>query len=119
MPMLELDDGTCITQGNPVLHYVARTLCKDGLQQSDDAMALYNAECTLNVHTEDFAGKHVTPGIFKPAAEQAEFFGKCITEHLPKYLDHIERRIPAEGFLLGAKISVYDIQLCVFYASMY
>jgi len=119
MPMLELHDGTCIAQGNPILQYLASTLCKNGLQQSDDAMALYHAECTLNVHVEDFAMKYVSPGMFKPAAEQAEFFAACLKDHMPKYLDIMENRAPVHGFLLGSKISMYDIQLCVFYANMY
>merc|ERR1712166_452268 len=43
MPMLELDDGTCLCQGAAILNYLNSSICKDGLQQSDDALANYNA----------------------------------------------------------------------------
>merc|ERR1712166_87812 len=116
MPMFELDDGTRLCQGSAILNYIDATLAKDGLQQSDDAMKHYNAECTVIAHADDFLTKHVVKALFAPDAEKAAAFGAIITTALPAYLDHMERRLPADGFLLGDKISKYDLQIGVFYA---
>ena len=118
IPMLELDDGTKLCQGDAILGYLNATLCKDGLQQSDDAMAHYNAQCTTILHGDDFVTKHVVGAFFKPDAEKAAAFASCLTEKMPDYLKHMERRLPAEGFLLGAKMSTYDIKIGVFYAML-
>jgi glutathione S-transferase len=34
---------------------------------------------------------------------------------MPAYLAHMERRLPADGFLLGEKMSVYDLRIAAFY----
>merc|ERR1712166_185766 len=109
MPMLELDDGTRLCQGAAILNYLNATLCKDGLQQSDDAMANYNAECTVVAHNDDFVTKHVVATFFMPDDKKAAAFDTVLTEALPKCLAHMERRLPADGFLLGAKISKWDL----------
>merc|ERR1712195_320282 len=86
MPMLELDDGTRLCQGAAILNYLNATLCKDALQQSDDAMANYNAECTVIAHNDDFFTKHISTALHLPDDKKPAAFEIALTEALPKCL---------------------------------
>ena len=57
VPVLELDDGTRLAQSTSILRYINWTWGKDKLQQSDDALKLYNADSLVEYWTGDHAPK--------------------------------------------------------------
>ena len=77
VPLLELDDGTCLSQSMPILRYIIKTWGGDKIQQgSSDALAEWNADSLVAYWSEDFVGKKFGPLIFKyvfnPNADAAE-----------------------------------------------
>ena len=117
VPVLELDDGTRLAQSTSILRYINWTWGKDKLQQSDDALKLYNADSLVEYWVGDHAPKFqpiIFSHVFNPNADAAERDAK-FTEYLklvPDALAVMERRLPADSkFLLGDKPSIYDIQL--------
>ena len=119
VPMLELDDGTRLCHGDAIFNYVCNTVGKDVLQTSDDALKIYQAEATMVFHNDDFVKKHIVAAFFKPEEAKAAHFAEITEKHLPGYLAHMERRLPKDGFLLGEKLSKYDIQLATFFGHMF
>jgi len=63
MPVLELDDGTCLSQGASILNYLNSTLCS-GLQQNDDALKVHFAHSLANYWKNDYMLKNFTPIIY-------------------------------------------------------
>ena len=76
LPVLELEDGTLLSQSMPILRYVCKTWGGDKIQQDGDAMAEWNADSLVAFWGEDFIGKNISPLFFKyvfnPNADAAE-----------------------------------------------
>jgi glutathione S-transferase len=119
VPMLELDDGTRLVQSMVILDYLNSTLCKAGLQQNDDPMVQYNANCCVALWGEDFMMKHMMPMMFAPEDKKEEIVKAILGEHLPKVMGHLNRKMPATKFFLGDKMSKQDCALAVFWTNMY
>lgn len=56
------------------------------------------------------------PMIFTPEAERPAKFEACLSGPFKTLLGHMERRLPKEGFLLGPKISIYDLSVGTWFA---
>ena len=127
VPLLELDDGTCLSQSMSILRYVCRVYGGDKIQQSGDAMAEWNADSLVAYFSDDFVEKKFSPLIFKyvfnPTADAAERdaeFTKILAD-VPDVLAKMEARFAKveTKFLLGDKPSQFDIQLGVSVSSIY
>ena len=57
VPMLELDDGTCLSQSMPILRYVVKVYGGDKLIQGGDALAEWNADSLVAYWRDDFFDK--------------------------------------------------------------
>ena len=120
VPVLELDDGTCLSQGASILNYLNSTLCT-GLQQNDDALKVHFAHSLANYWANDYGVKNFTPiiygHVFNPASEEearkTAFTGFIDTATTAAF-EHAERRLQTvtTTFLLGDKPSMYDINIC-------
>ena len=100
-----------MSQTEAILNYLNASLCKDGLLQSDDALKVYNANCIVALWLEDFIFKYVTKAHFGPDSEKAKAFEDILKVHLPRVLEHFNRKMPDTKFLLGDRISLQDIKL--------
>jgi glutathione S-transferase len=88
---------------------------------------LHNADSLIEYWTGDFSDKKFSPLIFShvfnpnaDAKERDEKFAEVVKDHLPAALAVVERRLPSDSkFLLGDKISVYDIRLGYLMTIMY
>ena len=84
-----------------------------------DALAAANANATCLGFRTDFVEKHLIKVMFAPdGPEKIAAFTNLLTVEWPKTAAMLERRIPAEGFLAGDKLSKYDIQLGAFWMNM-
>ena len=117
--MLELDDGTRLVQTEPILEYLNAALCKDALQQNDDPLVQYNASCLKAYYLYDFLVKIFFPTLLAPAEKKEEMMQALIKEHVPKLMDHTERKLPDTKFLLGDKMGQQDLDIAVFFTNMY
>ena len=109
MPLLELEDGTQIAQSQPIFNFVCDKWGKEGLVPTDP-MVRYQAECTVACLMDDWFTKHFAPAMYMADGEEKiAKFANAVNVEYPKTVVHLERRIPAEGFLCGATISKYDI----------
>ena len=98
VPMLELDDGTRLSQSLPILRYVVKAYGGDKIIQGGDALAEWNADSLFAYWREDFIDKKFAPLIFKyvfnpnaDAAERDAEFEKIIAE-VPDVLAKMEAR---------------------------
>ena len=110
MPILELEDGTQIAQSQPIFNYVCDKWGAEKGLVPTDPMVRYQAECTIAVLNDDWYGKHFSPAFYMPDGEaKTAKFENAVNVEYPKVVVHLERRVPAEGFLCGATLTKYDI----------
>ena len=120
MPVFELDDGTQLAQSQCIFNYVCDThgKNKEGFCPTD-AMANYNGECTTAVLHDDFVMKHIIAAWYMPDGEEkTKKFETILTVEWPKTLGHLEKRVPAEGFLTGATFTKWDVLFSVFFLNI-
>ena len=61
VPMLELDDGTRLSQSMPILRYICKAFGGDKITQGGDALAEWNADSLVAFWNDDFIGKIIEP----------------------------------------------------------
>ena len=126
MPMLELDDGTCLSQSMPIMRYVCKVYGGDKMIHSGDALAEWNADSLVAYWSEDFVGKKgplIFKYVFNPAADAVERDAEFtkVNEEMPAVFAKMEAKFAKVDtkFLLGDKPSHFDICLGVSMCSMY
>ena len=104
IPMLELDDGTCLFQTNAIIQYVG---AKYGLVP-EDPMQKYKGQMLCDHFWGDFITQVMK--IFRtPEGPEREAAAKELFEtHFPNYLKQIEKSLGDSKFLIGDTITIYD-----------
>ena len=61
LPILELDDGTLLSQSVPILRYICNVFGGNKICQGGDALAEWNADSLVAYWIDDFLGKVIDP----------------------------------------------------------
>lgn len=103
VPVLQLDDGSLLTEGPAIVQYIADQAPAKQLAPANGSMDRYRLQSTLNFISTELH-KSFSP-LFNPAAvaEWKEAARKTLAERL----DHLESRL-AGPFLLGEQFTVAD-----------
>ena len=97
LPVLELEDGTCLAQANAILRYIDNRWGKNGgLQQNDDPMVYYRADQLREYFLGDFVDKGWTIPKDTPADEQTAAWDEKFAGPITKALDIFEKYAPEE-----------------------
>lgn len=124
LPVLELEDGTCLAQANAILRYIENRWGKNGgLQQNDDPLVFYKADSLREYFNGDFIDKHWTSMCFSKLTgdELTAAWDEKLAGPITKALDIFESKAPEEEgkFFLGDKISMIDIFMGGWFALIY
>jgi glutathione S-transferase len=103
VPVLQLDDGSLLTEGPAIVQYIADQAPAKQLAPANGSMARYRLQSTLNFISTELH-KSFSP-LFNPAAaaEWKEAARKTLTERL----DHLQSRLTGP-YLLGDQFTVAD-----------
>jgi glutathione S-transferase len=104
VPLLELDDGTRLTEGPAIVQYIADQVPAKNLAPANGTIARYQMQSWLT-----FIGTELHKGfspLFNPATP-AEY--KVIAkERLMQRLSYIDGQLAGKDYLMGAQYSVAD-----------
>ncbi|MEO5325645.1 glutathione transferase GstA [Mesorhizobium sp. CC13] len=109
VPVLELDDGTLLTEGAAIVQYLADLKPEAKLAPAADTRERYQLQSWLNfVATE--LHKMYSPWLFHPEyGTQAQ---EVARGKIAERLDHVERHLEGSGpWLMGATFTVADAYL--------
>lgn len=107
VPLLELHDGTRLTEGAAILQYIADQVPASGLAPAAGGLARYQLMAWLNfIATELHKGfsplfSKSTPEIYKSIAK----------DHLLQRLEWVDAQLQNSPFLMGESYTVADIYL--------
>jgi glutathione S-transferase len=107
VPLLELHDGTRLTEGAAILQYIADQVPASGLAPAAGELARYQLMAWLNfIATELHKGfsplfSKSTPENYKPIAK----------DHLLQRLEWVDAQLQNYPFLMGESYTVADIYL--------
>ena len=110
LPMLELDDGTRLVQTPAILTYLAIL----NNMMPANPMDMYNAQNLSSFLFEDFFQAYLLPLMRAPEDKKGEFFMKLMGEGVPKLWGVMERKIPENGWIGGANLTMVDIAVGAF-----
>ncbi len=104
VPLLELDDGTRLTEGAAIVQYIADQAPDKNLAPANGTLARYQLQSTLNfISTELHKG---FGGLFNPAMP-AE--GKELSKaHLAKRLAWLDGQLAGKTYVMGDTFTVAD-----------
>ena len=98
IPVLELDDGTRLSQSRAILNYLGSTY----KLVSDDIMENYKGEKAANYFMGDYLMKYVVPSMFAPEEKRADLNKTLLETHIPKMLNDISSKCLGDTkFLCG------------------
>ena len=117
VPVLELDDGTCVTQVNAVLQFIAESwpeagLGDDGSPKSRHAMQRWLSHFNGDVHTS-FTPYFMTHRFADSDGARAEVRAQAAGE-VAFQLKIIDRHLAGRDWMMGAGRSILDPYLFVF-----
>lgn len=107
VPLLELDDGTRLTEGPAIVQYIADQVPEKNLAPANGTLARYQMQSLLNfIGTELHKGfgplfNPATPADYKPA----------VVERLLKRLAWIDGQLAGKPYLMGEHFTVADAYL--------
>ncbi|MDO5653536.1 MAG: glutathione transferase GstA [Brachymonas sp.] len=109
VPLLELDDGTRLTEGPAIVQYLADQAPDKQLAPANGTLARYQLQSWLNyISTELHKG--FSP-LFNPAMpEEAK---RLAVERLGSRLQHINDTLANKPYLMGEQFTVADVYLFV------
>ena len=116
VPVLVLDDGKKLVQGNSILRYLG---AKYGLEPSD-AHDKYLVDSFLDAYDDLFA-KFLKVHMTQDAEEKKKLGEEIGTVHLPFYFKKFEARLAAnnkEGHFVGDKYTIADFRFGTFLTSV-
>lgn len=105
LPILEVD-GWEIGQSRAIERFLAR---RHGLMGSNDLEAAY-IDC-LSEHVRDIKQKYADARAGKKDEALAEAKANFLSNELPKWLEKLEKCLKGDGFAVGDKISLADINI--------
>jgi glutathione S-transferase len=107
VPVLELDDGSKLTEGPVIIQYIADKNPGAGLVPAAGTMERYRVQEWLNFITSEL---HKTFGpIFRPTTPDE--FKKLSKENLGKRFDWLDKQLTGRQYLMGDKFTVADAYL--------
>jgi len=107
VPVLELDDGSKLTEGPIIVQYIADKNPAAGLVPAAGTMERYRVQEWLNFITSEL---HKTFGpIFRPTTPDE--FKKLSRENLGKRFDWLDQQLAGRQYLMGDKFTVADAYL--------
>ena len=104
MPLLELDDGTRLTEGPAIVQYIADQVPAKNLAPANGTLARYQMQSWLTfIGTE--LHKNFGP-LFNPATP--EDFKTATKDKLIGRLQWVDKQLAGKDYLMGAQFSVAD-----------
>jgi glutathione S-transferase len=108
VPALEIEPGLVLTEGPAIMQYIADLAPAAGLAPANGTLERYQFQSWLNFITSEI---HKTYGaLFKPLPAEAKTVFK---ELLAKRLDHVERHLARQEYLMASGFSAADAYLYV------
>lgn len=104
VPLLELDDGTRITEGPAIVQYIADQVPAKNLAPANGSLARYQLQSWLT-----FIGTELHKGfspLFNPATP--EEYKKIAIDKLLGRLKHVDAQLAGKSYLMGDDFSVAD-----------
>lgn len=107
VPLLELDDGTRLSEGPAIVQYIADQVPEKNLAPANGTLPRYQMQSWLNfISTELHKGfsplfNPATPADFKPA----------VIERLKSRMAWVDQQLDGRAYLMGAQFSVADAYL--------
>ena len=104
VPLLELDDGTRITEGPAIVQYIADQVPAKNLAPANGSLARYQLQSWLT-----FIGTELHKGfspLFNPATP--EEYKKIAIDKLLGRLKHVDAQLAGKNYLMGDDFSVAD-----------
>ena len=106
LPILELEDGTMLSQSAPILNYVGR---KYNLVPTD-ALEQWRGESFVNYAFEDVFVK-VVPGLFSTAEDRDAKRNEATEKYFVPFFDKLATRLADRQYLCGETLTVYDMSV--------
>ena len=107
VPVLELDDGSTLTEGPIIVQYIADKNPAAGLVPAAGTIERYRVQEWLNFITSEL---HKTFGpIFRPTTPDE--YKKISRENLGKRFDWLDKQLAGRQYLMGEKFTVADAYL--------
>ncbi|XP_021360462.1 glutathione S-transferase 1-like isoform X1 [Mizuhopecten yessoensis] len=109
LPILELEDGTVLSQSSAILRYLGR---KFGMY-SDNITEQYRIDLVMNM-IDDLVDKILVPTLLeKDPVLKAGKMKTVEAEDLPGYMKVLTRELKAggNGFFVGTKLSIADVKI--------
>ena len=107
VPVLELDDGSVLTEGPAIVQYLADQKPESGLAPKAGTIARYRVQEWLNFITSEIH-KNFTP-MFKP--DTPEDYKKIARANLENRFAHVDKQLAGKQYLLGDQFTVADAYL--------
>ena len=107
VPLLELDDGTRLSEGPAIVQYIADQVPEKNLAPANGTLARYQLQSWLN-----FIGTELHKGfgpLFNPATP-AEF-KPVVIERLKSRLAWVDQQLAGKSYLMGEQFTVADAYL--------
>lgn len=109
VPVLELDDGTRLTEGPAIVQYLADQKPDSGLAPKNGTMERYRLQEWLNFLTSE-VHKQFSP-LFRP--NTPEEYKPIAKENLAKRFGWLEKQLAGKDYLMGKQFTVADGYLFV------
>lgn len=117
VPMLELDDGTCIAESIAICRYLEGLHPQPALFGSsplESAMIeMWQRRAELNFMSEVAGAFRNITGFFKDRETPVKEWGQVCAEKAPQTLQMFEQQLADNTYLAGDQFSVADITLAV------
>ena len=107
VPLLELDDGTRLTEGPAIVQYIADQVPHKNLAPANGTIARYQLQSWLN-----FIGTELHKGfgpLFNPATPAD--YKPVVIERLRARLAWVDQQLAGKSYLMGESFSVADAYL--------
>ncbi|MEM7413083.1 MAG: glutathione S-transferase family protein [Myxococcota bacterium] len=119
VPVLELDDGTCISESVAICRYLEGQHpdpCLFGAPGAEAAQVeMWNRRAELNFGLNAAMAFRNITGFFKDREECMPEWGKLCAGEARKFLGVFEERLGESEYVVGDQFSIADISLGVFY----
>jgi len=109
VPARELDNGQVLTEGPPIVQYLADQKPEAGLAPKNGSLERYRLQEWLNFLTSE-VHKQFSP-LFKP--NTPEDYKKIAKENLAARFDWLDKQLAGKDYLTGKAFSVADAYLFV------
>lgn len=113
VPVLELDDGTCISESMAICRYFEASnadkplMGASALEQAE--IEMWNRRVELGLLTSVFQAFRHTTGYFKDRETVFKDWGEENAKHVHKHMAFLDQHLERHAFIAGDTLSVADI----------